>query len=55
MALTVARYLEEEELFLPEPSIRVTVNVALTDDEITRACGVIRDCAANAMKKHALL
>jgi serine palmitoyltransferase len=42
VAFTVARYLEKDEAFLPEPSIRVTINVALTEEEIRKAAAVLR-------------
>ena len=37
LALTVARYLKEEK-FSPKPSIRISVNVDLTDSEIDFIC-----------------
>lgn len=45
VALTVARYLKHEEKFLPPPSIRVTVNVQLTKEEIKRGAQVIKEAA----------
>ena len=33
MSLTVSRYLKEEK-FTPKPSIRISVNVDLTEDEM---------------------
>jgi len=41
VALTIARYLETDEHNLMPPSIRLTVNNELTDDEIKRAYEVI--------------
>jgi len=37
LTLTVARYLKEEK-FLPKPSIRISVNIDLTDSEIDFIC-----------------
>jgi len=34
LAVTVARYLDDEEKFCPEPSIRLTVNVQLTNEDM---------------------
>lgn len=45
VALTIARYLKDDEKFLPPPSIRVTVNVQLTKEEIKRGAQVIRQAA----------
>lgn len=42
VALTVARYLKNDEKFLPPPSIRVTLNVQLTTEEIKQGAQVIR-------------
>ncbi|XP_052776848.1 serine palmitoyltransferase 1-like [Mya arenaria] len=41
LALTPARYLEREEHILPPPSIRVAVNIKLTDDEIDKCMTII--------------
>lgn len=48
IALTVSRYLEDQEFFPPEPSIRLTVSVSLTKDEILSAVDVVVD----AFKAH---
>ncbi|XP_071509809.1 serine palmitoyltransferase 1-like [Diadema antillarum] len=53
VVLTVARYLEEEEAFLPPPSIRVAVNVTLTDDQLTKVTSVIRTQAAMVLRETA--
>ncbi|XP_015776799.1 PREDICTED: serine palmitoyltransferase 1-like [Acropora digitifera] len=45
VALTSARYLKDDEKFLPPPSIRITVNVQLTKEEIKRGAQVIRQAA----------
>lgn len=45
VALTVARYLKNEEKFLPPPSIRVTLNIQLTTEEIKHGGKVIREAA----------
>ncbi|XP_052255096.1 serine palmitoyltransferase 1-like [Dreissena polymorpha] len=43
LALTPARYLEHEEHQLPPPSIRIAVNVKLTEDEIAKCMDIIAD------------
>lgn len=45
VALTVARYLKNEEKFLPPPSIRVTLNIQLTTEEIKHGAKVIREAS----------
>lgn len=45
VALTIARYLEKEERFLPPPSIRVVVTVQHSEDDILKAVSCIRDAA----------
>ncbi|XP_028403726.1 serine palmitoyltransferase 1-like [Dendronephthya gigantea] len=45
IAISVARYLKEDEAFLPPPSIRVTVNSKLTKGEILESARTIRDVA----------
>ncbi|XP_078656406.1 serine palmitoyltransferase 1-like [Branchiostoma floridae x Branchiostoma belcheri] len=45
VALTVARYLEGEEHLVPPPSIRIAVNVELTEDDIDHATSVITNVA----------
>uniref|UniRef100_A0A6I8R2H8 Serine palmitoyltransferase 1 n=1 Tax=Xenopus tropicalis TaxID=8364 RepID=A0A6I8R2H8_XENTR len=46
IALTLARYLEKEEKFLPTPSIRVVVTVEQTDEELDTAASVIKQAAS---------
>uniref|UniRef100_A0A3P9LQ38 Serine palmitoyltransferase 1 n=1 Tax=Oryzias latipes TaxID=8090 RepID=A0A3P9LQ38_ORYLA len=46
VALTVARYLEKEERFMPPPSIRVVVTVEQTDEDIQKAVSCIREAAS---------
>ena len=41
MAVTVARYLEQQERFCPEPSIRVTVSASLSSADIDDAIGAL--------------
>uniref|UniRef100_A0A9J8B2W1 Serine palmitoyltransferase 1 n=1 Tax=Cyprinus carpio carpio TaxID=630221 RepID=A0A9J8B2W1_CYPCA len=50
IALTLARYLEKEERFLPPPSIRVVVTVEQTQEEIERAAQCIREAAVKILK-----
>uniref|UniRef100_A0A8C2GAR7 Serine palmitoyltransferase 1 n=1 Tax=Cyprinus carpio TaxID=7962 RepID=A0A8C2GAR7_CYPCA len=50
IALTLARYLEKEERFLPPPSIRVVVTVEQTQEEIERAAQCIREAALKILK-----
>lgn len=50
-ALTVARYLTDREKFPPEPSIRLTVNSMLTEQEMTQAVKVIVDAFAEVHQK----
>lgn len=45
LALTRARYLEHEEVFTPEPSIRISVNQELTNEEIDWALETIKNIA----------
>jgi len=45
IALTRARYLVKEEQFQPKPSIRISVNAKLTDQEINTFLSVIRQAA----------
>jgi selenocysteine lyase/cysteine desulfurase len=40
VALTVARYLKEEK-FTPKPSIRISVNIDLNEEEIDRLVTVL--------------
>uniref|UniRef100_A0A1A8JYM9 Serine palmitoyltransferase 1 n=1 Tax=Nothobranchius kuhntae TaxID=321403 RepID=A0A1A8JYM9_NOTKU len=46
VALTVARYLDKEERFLPPPSIRVVVTIKQTDEDIQKAVSCIREAAS---------
>ncbi|XP_024117729.1 serine palmitoyltransferase 1 [Oryzias melastigma] len=46
VALTVARYLDKEERFLPPPSIRVVVTVEQTDEDIQKAVSCISEAAS---------
>ncbi|XP_073259547.1 serine palmitoyltransferase 1-like [Porites lutea] len=45
IALTIARYLKNDEKFLPPPSIRATLNVQLTNEEIKHGAQVIKQAA----------
>ncbi|OWF46206.1 serine palmitoyltransferase 1-like isoform X2 [Mizuhopecten yessoensis] len=47
VAITVSRYLESDEHITPSPSIRLSVNASLTDEEIDRSVELIgKACAA---------
>ncbi|TSS11578.1 Serine palmitoyltransferase 1 [Bagarius yarrelli] len=50
IALTLARYLDKEERFLPSPSIRVVVTVEQTEEEIEKAASCIREAAFATLK-----
>lgn len=50
VALTLARYLEKEERFLPAPSIRVVVTVEQTDQDIQEGVSCIKEAVANVLK-----
>ncbi|KAM3849654.1 serine palmitoyltransferase 1-like [Diretmus argenteus] len=50
VALTVARYLEKEERFLPPPSIRVVVTIEQTEEEIKKAAFCIHEAALTLLK-----
>nr|XP_055065143.1 serine palmitoyltransferase 1 [Misgurnus anguillicaudatus] len=50
IALTLARYLDKEERFLPPPSIRVVVTVEQTEEEIENAARCIREAALHFIK-----
>uniref|UniRef100_A0A673IPX9 Serine palmitoyltransferase 1 n=1 Tax=Sinocyclocheilus rhinocerous TaxID=307959 RepID=A0A673IPX9_9TELE len=50
IALTLARYLDKEERFLPPPSIRVVVTVEQTQEEIEKAAQCIREAAVKILK-----
>lgn len=45
VVLTRSRYLEERECCVREPSIRIAISAALTDEEIDHACKVITRAA----------
>ena len=42
LAVTVARYLTQYEMYCPEPSIRIALNAMLTADEIAEAVATIK-------------
>ncbi|XP_016360429.1 serine palmitoyltransferase 1-like [Sinocyclocheilus anshuiensis] len=50
IALTLARYLDKDERFLPPPSIRVVVTVEQTQEEIEKAAQCIREAAVKILK-----
>ncbi|TRY71378.1 hypothetical protein DNTS_033207, partial [Danionella cerebrum] len=50
VALTLARYLDKEERFLPPPSIRVVVTVEQTQEEIEKAAQCIQEAAKHVLK-----
>ncbi|KAL0963188.1 hypothetical protein UPYG_G00350870 [Umbra pygmaea] len=50
IALTLARYLDKEERFLPPPSIRVVVTVEQTKDDIEIAASCIKEAALAILK-----
>uniref|UniRef100_A0A672MN59 Serine palmitoyltransferase 1 n=1 Tax=Sinocyclocheilus grahami TaxID=75366 RepID=A0A672MN59_SINGR len=50
IALTLARYLDKEERFLPPPSIRVVVTVEQTQEEMEKAAQCIREAAVKILK-----
>lgn len=50
IVLTVARYLDNEELFLPEPSIRIAISCDLTAAEIETCVEAIRTASENVMR-----
>jgi serine palmitoyltransferase len=47
LALTVARYLDKEEAFLPKPSIRLIVNTMLSEQDMDGAIKIIKDAFEN--------
>uniref|UniRef100_A0A667YMJ4 Serine palmitoyltransferase 1 n=2 Tax=Myripristis murdjan TaxID=586833 RepID=A0A667YMJ4_9TELE len=49
VALTLARYLEKEERFLPPPSVRVVVTIEQTEEEIKEAAACIREAASSVL------
>uniref|UniRef100_A0A3B4ZPK8 Serine palmitoyltransferase 1 n=1 Tax=Stegastes partitus TaxID=144197 RepID=A0A3B4ZPK8_9TELE len=50
VVLTLARYLEKEERFLPPPSIRVVVTIEQTEDDIQKAVSCIKEAASALLK-----
>ena len=42
VALTQAVYLEESEVFLPKPSIRITCSILLEDEDIIKSGKIIK-------------
>lgn len=50
VAVTLARYLEKEERFLPPPSIRVVVTVQQSEEDIHTAVSCIREAASSVLK-----
>uniref|UniRef100_A0A8C3AXW8 Serine palmitoyltransferase 1 n=1 Tax=Cyclopterus lumpus TaxID=8103 RepID=A0A8C3AXW8_CYCLU len=50
VALTLARYLEKEERFLPSPSIRVVVTVEQTEEDVHNAVSCIQEAASAVLK-----
>ncbi|KAL4237039.1 Serine palmitoyltransferase 1 [Mactra antiquata] len=51
LALTPARYLEHEEHNLPLPSIRIAVNVKLTEEEIDTCINIVADSCQAVLSK----
>ncbi|XP_057404688.1 serine palmitoyltransferase 1 isoform X2 [Balaenoptera acutorostrata] len=49
IALTLARYLEKEEKYLPPPSIRVVVTVEQTEEELEKAATTISKVAQTVL------
>lgn len=54
VALTPARYLEQEEHDLPLPSIRVAVNVKLTDEEIGKVISAVDTACHSVLEERSL-
>ncbi|XP_075935780.1 serine palmitoyltransferase 1 isoform X2 [Anarhichas minor] len=50
VALTLARYLEKEERFLPSPSIRVVVTIEQTEEDVQKAVSCIQEAASAVLK-----
>ncbi|XP_065184973.1 serine palmitoyltransferase 1-like [Sycon ciliatum] len=50
VAIVQAKYLDHEEAFLPPPSIRLSVNIALSMEELKQAASVIHSVARDIMK-----
>ncbi|XP_071842991.1 serine palmitoyltransferase 1-like [Apostichopus japonicus] len=48
LVLSVAKYLEDEESFLPPPSIRVTVNTELTEEMLDKGVSILKDLLEEA-------
>lgn len=51
LVLTVAKYLNDEESFLPDPSIRVTVNVDLTEELLIKAVDIMKNTFSEVFQK----
>jgi serine palmitoyltransferase len=51
LAITVARYLDNEERVLPEPSIRLAVNVDLSESEIDTAVRTLTTAVERAFRE----
>ena len=49
IALTLARYLEKEEKYLPPPCIRVVVTGEQTDEELEKAVSTISKVAQTVL------
>ncbi|XP_057395599.1 serine palmitoyltransferase 1-like isoform X3 [Balaenoptera acutorostrata] len=49
IALTLARYLEKEEKYLPPPSIRIVVTVEQTEEELEKAATTISKVAQTVL------
>ncbi|XP_050928667.1 serine palmitoyltransferase 1 isoform X2 [Lates calcarifer] len=50
VALTLARYLEKEERFLPPPSIRVVVTIEQTEEDIQKLVSCIQEAVSANLK-----
>ncbi|KAK1883517.1 Serine palmitoyltransferase 1 [Dissostichus eleginoides] len=50
VALTLARYLEKEERFLPSPSLRVVVTIEHTEEDIEKAVSCVQEAASSLLK-----
>ncbi|KAI4790415.1 hypothetical protein KUCAC02_034648, partial [Chaenocephalus aceratus] len=50
VALTLARYLEKEERFLPSPSLRVVVTIEHTEEDIQKAVSCVQEAASSLLK-----
>ena len=49
VAVTMATYVRSEELFLPEPSLRMVVNSCLTREDLSRVSGVVSEVVAEVL------